>query len=46
MAPEVIANSAFSTKADMQELGVILYEFISNRFPYESTRNIEKLKLI
>ena len=46
MAPEVIANEAFSTKADMQELGVLLYQLISNKFPYESIRNIEKLKLI
>jgi serine/threonine protein kinase len=41
MAPELIDNAPSTPKVDMWALGIILYQFFSNRFPFEGKNNYE-----
>jgi serine/threonine protein kinase len=36
MAPELIDGAPSTPKVDMWALGIILYQFFSNRFPFEA----------
>ena len=40
MAPEMIAGKPSSIKVDMWALGVILYQFFSNKLPFEADKSI------
>ena len=40
MAPEMIAAKPSSIKVDMWALGVILYQFFSNKLPFEADKSI------
>ena len=43
MAPEMLAEKACTTKVDMWALGVILYQFFSNKLPFEANKSIGKV---
>ena len=40
MAPEMIAEKPSTTKVNMWALGVILYQFFSNKLPFEADKSI------
>ena len=40
MAPEMIAEKPSTTKVDMWALGVMLYQFFSNKLPFEADKSI------
>jgi serine/threonine protein kinase len=46
MAPEMIVQSASSTKVDMWALGVILYQFFTDKLPFEAANFYDTMKLI
>ena len=46
MAPELIDGAPSTPKVDMWALGIILYQFFSNRFPFEAKNNYELQKQI
>jgi eukaryotic-like serine/threonine-protein kinase len=46
MAPEMIVQKQSTTKADMWALGVILYQFFSNKLPFEAENFYDTMKLI
>ena len=46
MAPEMIVQKPSTTKADMWALGVILYQFFSNKLPFEADNFYDTMKLI
>jgi serine/threonine protein kinase len=43
MAPEIIVNNEYGIKSDIWSLGVILYQIIYKKFPYEKVKNINEL---
>ena len=46
MAPEMIVQKPSTTKADMWALGVTLYQFFSNKLPFEADNYYDTMKLI
>ena len=42
----MIVDMPSTTKVDMWALGVILYQLISNKLPFEATNKYETMKLI
>jgi NIMA (never in mitosis gene a)-related kinase 1/4/5 len=46
MAPEMIAEKPSTTKVDMWALGVILYQLVSNKHPFEAATFYDTMKLI
>jgi serine/threonine protein kinase len=42
MAPELVSNKPYDEKVDVWSLGVITYQLLSGRTPFES-RNIKKI---
>ena len=46
MAPEMIVNKLCTTKVDMWALGVMLYQFFSNQYPFEADNYYDTMKLI
>ena len=46
MAPEMILQSASSSKVDMWALGVILYQFFTNKLPFEAPNFYDTMTLI
>jgi serine/threonine protein kinase len=46
MAPEMIIQSESSTKVDMWALGIILYQFFTNKLPFEGTNYYDTMTLI
>jgi eukaryotic-like serine/threonine-protein kinase len=46
MAPEIFKNEPSTTKVDMWALGIILYQLISGRYPFEGPNFYETIKLI
>ena len=46
MAPEMIVEKAYTAKADMWALGVILYQFLTNQLPFEAPSYYDMMKLI
>ena len=46
MAPEMIVQKPSTTKADMWALGVTLYQFFSNKLPFEADNFYDTMKLI
>ena len=46
MAPELIAEKPSTTKVDMWALGVIIYQFFSNKLPFEAANYNDTMKLI
>jgi serine/threonine protein kinase len=46
MAPEMIIQSESSTKVDMWALGIILYQFFTNKLPFEATNYYDTMTLI
>jgi eukaryotic-like serine/threonine-protein kinase len=39
MAPEIIVQIPSTTKVDMWALGIILYQFFTNKLPFEAANN-------
>jgi NIMA (never in mitosis gene a)-related kinase 1/4/5 len=46
MAPEMIVQKLSTTKVDMWLLGVILYQFFTNKLPFEADNYYDTMKLI
>ena len=46
MAPEMIAKIPSNNKVDMWALGVIVYQFFSNKLPFEADNLYDIMKLI
>jgi serine/threonine protein kinase len=46
MAPEMIAEKLSTTKVDMWALGVILYQLVSNKHPFEAATFFNTMNLI
>jgi serine/threonine protein kinase len=46
MAPEMIVQKLSTTKVDMWSLGVILYQFFTNKLPFEADNYYDTMKLI
>jgi serine/threonine protein kinase len=46
MAPELLAGKYYNNKADIWSLGVLLYEMIFGKCPYEENSMLQLLKLI
>lgn len=40
MAPEIIANNDYTAKADLWSIGLIIYEMVYGRHPYQDSKNI------
>jgi serine/threonine protein kinase len=45
-APEMINQKQSTTKVDMWALGVILYQFFSNKLPFDAENHYDIMKLI
>lgn len=43
MAPEIIVHNEYGIKSDIWSLGVILYQIIYKKFPYEKIKNMNEL---
>lgn len=43
MAPEVMARQKYGLKADIWSLGVILYQMISGRYPFERKETMAEM---
>ena len=43
MAPELVCREPYSEKVDIWSLGVITYQLLSGRTPFESTRSLKKI---
>lgn len=41
MAPEVLANQAYNEKADVYSFGIIVWELLTGRCPYENMSPIQ-----
>jgi serine/threonine protein kinase len=44
MAPEIIVQSPSSSKVDMWALGVILYQFLTKKLPFEAANYSDTMK--
>lgn len=40
MAPEIIANNDYTAKADLWSIGLIIYEMVYGRHPYQESKSI------
>ncbi len=45
MAPEILGNLVYNAKADVWSLGVVLFEMLFGKCPFEA-RDIEALKVL
>ena len=43
MAPELVKREPYSEKVDVWSLGVITYQLLSGKTPFESTRSLRKI---
>lgn len=46
MAPEIIKHNNYSIKSDLWSIGIILYELLLGKYPYNANNHIELIKEI